>query len=48
MDMWKFFDITHRHHRFCNPISVEKLDELCALAGRQAVPLLFGIMDTVR
>jgi ubiquinone/menaquinone biosynthesis C-methylase UbiE len=36
MDMWKFFDITHRHHRFCNPISVEKLDELCALAGLSA------------
>jgi SAM-dependent methyltransferase len=32
MDMWKFFDITHRHHRICNPLTVEKLDELCALA----------------
>ncbi|HPZ12426.1 MAG TPA: class I SAM-dependent methyltransferase [Bacillota bacterium] len=36
MDMWKFFDITHRHHRIFNPLTVEKLDELCALAGLSA------------
>jgi SAM-dependent methyltransferase len=31
MDLWKFFDITHREHVVCNPISVEKLEELIAL-----------------
>jgi SAM-dependent methyltransferase len=31
MDLWKFFDITHRDHVVCNPISVEKLDELIEL-----------------
>lgn len=28
---WKFFDITHREHVFCNPMSVEKFEELIAL-----------------
>jgi SAM-dependent methyltransferase len=31
MDRWKFFDITHREHVICNPISVEKFAELIAL-----------------
>ena len=31
MDLWKYFDITHREHVICNPISVEKIDELIAL-----------------
>lgn len=31
MDIWKFFDITHRDHVVCNPMSVEKLDELVRL-----------------
>jgi SAM-dependent methyltransferase len=31
MDLWKFFDITHREHVVCNPMSVEKLQELIAL-----------------
>lgn len=31
MDRWKFFDITHREHVFCNPMSVEKFEELIAL-----------------
>ncbi|MGD1993703.1 MAG: class I SAM-dependent methyltransferase [Anaerolineae bacterium] len=31
MDKWKFFDITHREHVFCNPMSVEKFEELVAL-----------------
>jgi hypothetical protein len=22
MDLWKYFDITHREHVFCNPMSV--------------------------
>ena len=31
MDQWKYFDITHREHVFCNPMSVEKFEELIAL-----------------
>ena len=31
MDIWKFFDITHRHHVICDPISPEKLDILVEL-----------------
>jgi SAM-dependent methyltransferase len=31
MDMWKFYDITHREHLICNPTSEEKLDRLVEL-----------------
>lgn len=31
MNRWKFFDITHREHVLCNPMSVEKFEELIAL-----------------
>ena len=31
MDIWKFFDITHREHILCNPMSLEKLEELITL-----------------
>jgi SAM-dependent methyltransferase len=31
MDMWKFYDITHREHVICNPTSEEKLDRLVKL-----------------
>ena len=31
MDIWNFYDITHRHHVICNPISREKLDILVEL-----------------
>ena len=31
MDRWKFFDITHRDHVVCNPLSVAKVDELVGL-----------------
>ncbi len=31
MDQWKFFDITHRKHVLCNPMSVQKFEELIAL-----------------
>jgi SAM-dependent methyltransferase len=31
MDTWKFFDITHRRHVVCNPISAEKLGLLVEL-----------------
>jgi SAM-dependent methyltransferase len=28
MDMWLYYEVTHADHRFCNPISVEGLEEL--------------------
>jgi SAM-dependent methyltransferase len=28
MDRWKFFDITHREHIICNPVSLEKIEQL--------------------
>jgi hypothetical protein len=31
MDMWKFFDITHREQILCNPMSLEKLEQLITL-----------------
>jgi hypothetical protein len=31
MDLWKFFDITHREHVFCNPMSVAKFEDLIGL-----------------
>ncbi len=31
MDMWKFFDITHREHILCDPISLDKLEQLITL-----------------
>ena len=31
MDTWKFYDITHREHVICNPISEEKLAYLVEL-----------------
>jgi trans-aconitate methyltransferase len=31
LDKWKFFGITHRYHRICNPTSQEKYDRLLAL-----------------
>lgn len=36
MEMWKYYGITHRDHTICNPLTVEKLDEICALIGLQA------------
>jgi SAM-dependent methyltransferase len=31
MDTWKYYDITHRDHAVCNPVSVPKLHEVIAL-----------------
>jgi len=31
MDIWKFYDVTHRYHEVCNPTSRAKLDELVEL-----------------
>jgi SAM-dependent methyltransferase len=33
MDIWKFYDVTHRYHEVCNPMSGAKLDELIKLLG---------------
>jgi hypothetical protein len=46
MDQWKYFDITHREHVLCNPISVEKFEELIALLrlepGAQVLEIAMG------
>ena len=46
MDKWKFFDITHREHIFCNPMSIEKFEELVALMrlepGEQVLEIAVG------
>jgi len=46
MNQWKFFDITHREHVFCNPISVEKIEQLIALLrlkpGAQVLEIATG------
>ena len=31
METWKFFDVTHRDHVLCNPLSEPKLDEIIRL-----------------
>jgi SAM-dependent methyltransferase len=31
MDMWKYYDITHKLHRLCNPMSTDKFERLCQL-----------------
>lgn len=31
MDIWKYFDITHRDHSFMNPSTSEKLDDIVSL-----------------
>ncbi len=31
MDIWKFFDITHRDHLLCNPLNPDKTNEMIAL-----------------
>ncbi|MBU1701795.1 MAG: class I SAM-dependent methyltransferase [Candidatus Eisenbacteria bacterium] len=31
MEKWKFYDITHREHVFCNPMSVERLGRFIEL-----------------
>jgi len=33
VDKWKFYDVTHRYHEVCNPMSTGKLDELVGLLG---------------
>jgi hypothetical protein len=47
MDMWKFYDITHREHVVCNPMGEEKLARLVDLlrlpAGARVVDIACGI-----
>lgn len=31
MDIWKYYNVTHRYHLICNPTSVAKIDELIGL-----------------
>ena len=31
MDLWKFYDVTHKQHIVCNPMSTDKIDELIEL-----------------
>ena len=31
MDKWKYYDIIHKKHLVCNPISTKKLERLCQL-----------------
>jgi SAM-dependent methyltransferase len=46
MDIWKYFDITHREHVICNPTSDEKLGRLVGLLrlkpGARVVDIAFG------
>jgi len=46
MDIWKYYDITHRRHVVCNPTSVAKLDELIDVIdlkpGAKAVDIACG------
>ena len=46
MDMWKFYDITHRNHIICNPTSEEKLGHLVELlrlpAGVRVIDIACG------
>ena len=31
LDIWKFFDVTHKYHAVLNPMSITKIDELIEL-----------------
>ena len=46
MDLWKYFDITHREHVICNPTSVQKIQELIDLvrldSGARVVEIAAG------
>ena len=46
MDIWKYFDITHKHHVLCNPTNLAKLDDIIALLdlkpGAQVVEIACG------
>ena len=46
MEFWKYYDITHKEHLICNPMSVEKLDALIHLLrlepGSKALEIATG------
>jgi len=42
MDTWKFYDITHREHRVCNPTSDDKL---ARLVGLLQLPMEARVVD---
>ena len=46
MDRWKYSGVTHREHVLCNPMSVEKFEELIALLrlkpGAQVLEIAMG------
>jgi len=46
MDIWKFYDITHREHTLCNALSDRKLDDLITLlrlpTGSRVVEIACG------
>ena len=31
MDLWKYYNITHKRHQLCNPLNAEKFERLCQL-----------------
>ena len=46
LDIWKYYDITHKRHVLCNPTSPAKLDDIIALLdlkpGAQVVEIACG------
>lgn len=43
MDTWRYFDITHRDHLLCNPMSIARLDELIGLLDLPPEPRVLDI-----
>ena len=35
MDIWKYYDITHKKHKICNPMSIIKLEQLFSTLNLQ-------------
>ncbi len=43
MDTWKFFDVTHRDHVICNPMSLARIDELISLLDLPSRPRVLDV-----
>lgn len=43
MDKWKYFDITHKYHLLCNPMSEVKFERFCELLDLQEVSRVLDI-----
>ncbi len=43
MDIWRWYDISHRDHAICNPLSSERLDELIRLLDLPPRPRVLDI-----